>query len=82
MSNGDLFYICGIALAVSAVLISFVGLRAKKFPGRLGPLVALWFVALIGATATFSVLHAQDEEHHEEPALHQATEEAELEEDQ
>jgi len=82
MSNGDLFYICGIALAVSAVLISFVGLRAKKFPGRLGPLVTLWFVALIGATATFSVLHAQDEEHHEEPALHKATEEAELEEDQ
>jgi len=62
MSNGDLFYVCGIALAVSAVLISFVGLRAKGFPGRVGPLVALWFVLLIGATTTFSVLHAQDEE--------------------
>ncbi len=77
MSNGDLFYICGVALAVSAVVISFIGLRAKGFPGKLGPLVALWFVALIGATATFSVLHAQDEEHHEEQALHKATEEAE-----
>jgi len=72
MSNGDLFYVCGIALAVFAVLISFVGLRAK-----LAPLVALLFVALIGATTTFSVLHAQDEEHHDEAALHQATEEAE-----
>lgn len=80
MSNGDLFYICGIVLAVSAVTISFIGLRAKGFPGRFAPLVAFWFVALIGATTTFSVLHAQDEEHHEEAALHKATEEAEAEE--
>jgi hypothetical protein len=77
MDNGDLFYICGIALTISAVLISFLGLRAKSFPGKLGPLVALCFVVLVGATTTFSVLHAQDEEHHEEPALHKATEEAE-----
>lgn len=62
MSNGDLFYICGIALAVSAVVISFVGLRSEKFPGRAGPIVALWFVILIGCTTSFSVLHAQDEE--------------------
>ena len=62
MSNGDLFYVCGIALAVSAVLISFVGLRLKNFPGRAAPVVALWFVLLIGATTSFAVLHAQDEE--------------------
>jgi plastocyanin len=62
MSNGDLFYICGIALAISAVAISFIGLRVKGFPGKAAPLVALWFVLLIGASATFSVLHAQDEE--------------------
>jgi plastocyanin len=62
MSNGDLFYICGIALAVSAVLISFIGLRSQKFPGRAAPLVALGFMVLIGATASFSVLHANDEE--------------------
>jgi plastocyanin len=62
MSNGDLFYVCGIALAVSAVLISFVGLRVKNFPGRAAPAVALWFVLLIGATASFAVLHAKDEE--------------------
>ena len=82
MSNEDLFYICGITLAVSAVVFSFIGLRAKGFPGRFGALVALWFVLLIGGTTTYSVLHAQDEEHHEEPALHQATEEAEEEEAQ
>ncbi len=34
MSNGDLFYVCGIALAVSAVLVSFIGLRMKKLPGQ------------------------------------------------
>lgn len=62
MSNGDLFYVCGIALAVFAVLISFIGLRVKGFPGKAAPLVALGFVLLIGATASFAVLHAQDEE--------------------
>jgi len=62
MSNGDLFYVCGGALAVSAVLISFVGLRVKSFPGKAAPVVALWFVLLIGATTSFAVLHAQDEE--------------------
>jgi plastocyanin len=62
MSNETLFYICGIALAVSAILVSFAGLRIKSFPGKLGPLVALWFVVLVGGAATFAVLHAQDEE--------------------
>jgi plastocyanin len=62
MSNGDLFYVCGGALAVSAVLVSFAGLRIKSFPGKAAPVVALYFVALIGATASFAVLHAQDEE--------------------
>ncbi len=62
MSNGDLFYVCGIALAVSAVVFSFIGLRVKGFPGKAAPLVVLWFAVLVGASATFSVLHAQDEE--------------------
>ncbi|MGC1165665.1 MAG: plastocyanin/azurin family copper-binding protein [Solirubrobacterales bacterium] len=77
MSNGDLFYICGIALAISAVLISLVGLKVKSFPGRAFPLVILWFTVLIGAAATFSVLHAQDEEHHKEAEFEQAGEEFE-----
>jgi plastocyanin len=62
MSNGDLFYICGIALAVSAVLVSFIGLRVKSFPGKAAPLVALWFIAFVGAATTFAVLHAKDEQ--------------------
>lgn len=79
MSNGDLFYICGIALAISAVLISFVGLKVKSFPGKAFPLVILWFAVLIGAAATFSVLHAKDEEHHKEAELEQAGEKFEAE---
>jgi plastocyanin len=62
MSNETLFYVCGIALAVSAVLISIVGLKVKSFPGKAFPLVILWFAILIGGATTFAVLHAQDEE--------------------
>jgi plastocyanin len=62
MSNGDLFYVFGGALAVSAVLTSLIGLRVKNFPGRFAPLVALWFITLIGCATTFAVLHGQDEQ--------------------
>jgi hypothetical protein len=79
-----IFYVSGAALTVSAVIVSILGLRLKDFPGRLGPVVALWFVALIGVTTTFAVLHSQhEEEHHEEEVgLPHATEEAEQEEAQ
>lgn len=66
MSNGDLFYVFGIGLAVSAVLVSFIALRFEKFPGRAAPVVVLWFVLLVGCATTFSVLHAKDEEKHKE----------------
>jgi plastocyanin len=62
VSNETVFYICGIALALSAVVVSFVGLRDKAFPGRLMPLVSAYFAALVAATATFAVLNAQDEQ--------------------
>jgi plastocyanin len=62
MSNETLFFICGIALAVSAVAVSLVGLKVKDFPGRAFPLVVLWFVILVGGATTFAVLHAKDEE--------------------
>ncbi len=82
MSHGDLFYVCGIVLAVSAVVVSFIGLRVKSFPGRAAPLVALWFVALVGASTTFAVLHAKDEQAEKKAELTKASEEAELEESQ
>jgi plastocyanin len=75
MSNGDLFYVCGGALAVSAVLVSFAGLRIKSFPGKAAPLVALGFIALIVTTTTFAVLHAQDEEEAKAAELSSANEE-------
>jgi plastocyanin len=80
MSNGDLFYICGIALAISAVIVSFIGLRVKGFPGKAGPFVALAFAVLIGATTTFAVLHAKDEDKAKAAELSKANEEAEKEE--
>ncbi len=61
MSNETLFFICGIGLAVSAVLFSFVGLKVKNFPGKAFPVVVLWFAILVGGSTTFAVLHAQDE---------------------
>jgi plastocyanin len=79
MSNADLFYICGIALAVSAVLTSFVGLKVRNFPGKAFPLVILWFALLIGGAATFSVLHAKDEEKAKAAELQQAGEKFEAE---
>jgi hypothetical protein len=77
MDNEVLFYVCGIVLAVSAVIFTFVALKFEKFPGRVAPLVFIWFAVLVGAATTFSVLHAKDEEKHEEAALHEAGEEAE-----
>lgn len=80
MSNETLFFVCGIALAVSAVVVSFIGLRVKSFPGKAGPLVVLVFAVLIGATTTFAVLHAKDEDKAKAAELSKADEEAEKEE--
>jgi plastocyanin len=75
VSNGDLFYVFGIALAVSAVGLAFIGLRSEKFPGKAFPLVILWFAILVGGATTFAVLHAQDEEEHRAAELSAANQE-------
>ena len=77
-----IFYVAGGALTASAIIVSFLGLKLKSFPGRIGPLVTVWFITLIGVTTTFAVLHSKhEEEHHEEEVgLPHATEEAEEEE--
>lgn len=75
MSNETLFFIFGIVLAVSAVVVSFIGLRVKGFPGKVGPLVGLWFAVLVVGSATFAVLHAQDEKEAKAAELNQAGEE-------
>jgi plastocyanin len=82
MSNETLFFVCGIALAVSAVLISVVGLKAKNFPGKAFPLVVLWFAILVGSATTFAVLHAKDEEKAKASELENAGKEFEQQGDQ
>lgn len=79
MSNETLFFVIGPLLAVSAVVVSFLGLRVKGFPGRFTPLVFLWFAILVGGTTTFAVLHSKDEEQRKEQerGLPQATQESE-----
>ncbi|HEU5141597.1 MAG TPA: hypothetical protein VFU04_00405, partial [Solirubrobacterales bacterium] len=74
MDNETLFYVCGIVLAISAVVVSFLGLKVENFPGRAGALVAIWFIALVGGTTTLAVLHAQDEKAHKAHELEHATE--------
>lgn len=77
MSNETLFYLCGGVLAVSAVTVSFVGLKMKDFPGRALPIIVLWFAIFVGGATTFAVLHAQDEEAAEATELEHAGEEIE-----
>jgi hypothetical protein len=62
MSNETLFYIFGIGLALSAVGVSFIGLKKKDFPGKAMPIVVLWFAVFVVGSATFAVLHAKDED--------------------
>jgi plastocyanin len=77
MSNETLFYICGCILAVSAVTVSFVGLKLKDFPGKALPIVILWFALFVGGATTFAVLHAQDEQDAKAAELEQAGKEIE-----
>ena len=77
MTNETLFYLCGGVLAVSAVTVSFIGLKVKDFPGRALPIVILWFAIFAGGATTFAVLHAQDEEVAEASETEHAGEEIE-----
>jgi plastocyanin len=63
--NGTLFYIFGIMLVVSAVVVALVGLRFESFPPTRIALAAVvaYFACLVGATTTFAVLHAADDQH-------------------
>jgi len=77
--NETLFYVFGIALAISAVVLSFIGLKAQNFPGKAFPLVVLWFLVLAGGATTFAVLHAQDEQEHKAAEFEHAGKEIEKE---
>ena len=72
-----LFYVCGGILAVSAVTVSFVGLKLKNFPGKALPLVILWFAIFVGGATTFAVVNGKDEQQARAAELEQAGEEVE-----
>lgn len=61
MDNETIFYICGIVLALSALVVSFVGLKVKGFPGKALPAVILWFVVFVVAATTFAVKYSSEE---------------------
>ena len=79
-----LFYVFGIALVVSALAVSAVGLRRPDFPGSRGILAAVvaYFAVLVAATTTFAVLQAntntEERTHNEEAAAKAHEAEAQL----
>jgi plastocyanin len=76
-TNEKLFYACGIVLAVSALAVTFVGLKSEKFPGKALPAVILWFAIFVVAASTFAVKYSGEE--HEAKAAEYAKFNEELE---
>jgi plastocyanin len=70
-----LFYVFGIALVLSALALSALGLRSESFPPSRVVLagVVAYFVVLVGATTTFAVLNARDEQRKRDSAQAEAS---------
>src|SRR5215211_5830967 len=64
MSAETAFYIIGIALAVTALAVSFIGLRFQNFPPNRAALLGgvAVFVILVGGATTFAWVNAEDEQ--------------------
>jgi plastocyanin len=77
MSNETLFYVCGVVLAVSALVVSFAGLKLKDFPGRAFPLVVVWFAVFVLGATTFAVKYSSEEKEARAAELEKAGEEVE-----
>jgi plastocyanin len=77
MSNETLFYVCGGILAVSAVTVSFLGLKLKGFPGRAMPIVLIWFGVFVVGAANFAVRYSSEEQEAKAAELEKAGEEIE-----
>ncbi|HWJ43223.1 MAG TPA: plastocyanin/azurin family copper-binding protein [Solirubrobacterales bacterium] len=80
MENETLFYICGGVLAVSAIVVTFVGLKLEKFPGRALPLIVVWFAIFVVGAATFAVRYSVEHQEHLEHKYEHANEEIEADE--
>jgi mono/diheme cytochrome c family protein len=70
-----LFFICGGILAASAIVVSFIGLKRDDFPGKLMPLVIVWFAVFAIGAGTFAVLHGKDESKEHDAEYSKASEE-------
>ncbi|HXR60519.1 MAG TPA: plastocyanin/azurin family copper-binding protein [Solirubrobacterales bacterium] len=77
MDNETLFYICGIVLAVSALVVTFAGLKVKNFPGKAMPVVILWFAVFVVGATTFAVRYSGEEQEARAAELEKAGEEIE-----
>jgi mono/diheme cytochrome c family protein len=66
--NDTAFYVVGIVLVVTALVVSAVGLRSKDFPTSTPLLlgVVAVFAVLVGGTTVFAWRNAEDEEAHRE----------------
>lgn len=76
-TNEKIFYACGIVLVISALAVSFVGLKLRNFPGKALPAVILWFVVFVVAATTFAVKYGAEE--HEAKAAEYAKANEEIE---
>ncbi|HKH65705.1 MAG TPA: plastocyanin/azurin family copper-binding protein [Solirubrobacterales bacterium] len=77
MSNETLFYVCGAVLAVSALVVTFAGLKLKGFPGKAFPLVIVWFAVFVVGAAAFAVRYGNEEQEARAAELEKAGEEIE-----
>lgn len=77
MDNETLFYVCGVVLAASALVVSFAGLKLKGFPGKAFPLVIVWFAIFVVGAATFAVKYSSEEKEARAAELEKAGEEIE-----
>jgi cytochrome c551 len=79
MDDQTIFYIFGGVLIVSAAVVAALASKGK-FPGKLVPLIAVWFVVLGLGAATFAVLNGVDDssapEESQEYAIHGEAESA------
>lgn len=82
MDNDTLFYICGGILAVSAVLVTFAGLKVEKFPGRALPAVIVFFAVFAVGASAFAVRYSKEEQEHRAHELEAANHEIEETEEQ
>lgn len=76
MEDQTIFYVLGGLLVLAALALSAVGLRDERFPGARGLQlgVTATVVVLVGATAAFAWMSAEEEQEHREAELAEAAE--------